>query len=275
MDEGRFASLDPLLGQLAGNGRLSQTQKTSSEWNNLELAGRIQLAAAKGFTTAFYAYKGRWNNPFAMRLDPQSSIFSPYFARLRVYGASSRGTALGGVLSLEGGFYYSEEDKKGDNPLIPNSSLRYLVLYERSLSPTLDIGVQYYGESIQAFPMSENNYQLLLAGNTRLIDSEAFKDEKRHLLTLRLTKKVVNETVWLTWFSYFSPSDQDYYFRPRLAWEYSDEIRFELTANILGAYGDNDDESNIRDGMFPDYRNTMFGQFKDDSSINFTARYIF
>ncbi len=86
---------------------------------------------------------------------------------------------------------------------------------------------------------------------------------------------MMNEALWLTWFSYFSPSDQDYYFRPKMVYAYSDEIRFELTANILGAYGDNNDESTIRDGMFPNYLNTMFGQFKDDSNINFTARYIF
>ncbi len=176
MTEGRFASRDPLLGQLLRDGRLTPTQTTSTEWNNAELAARLQLGAVKGFTTALYTYKGRWNNPLAMRLDSQTFTFSPYFAKLQVYGASSRGAALGGIVSVEGGYYYSEEDENGDNPLIPNSSLRYLALYERSLTTTLDIGVQYYGEMIRNFSSIEKNYQLLLAGNLQLLDSEAFKD---------------------------------------------------------------------------------------------------
>ncbi|KAA3616399.1 MAG: hypothetical protein DWQ05_11740 [Calditrichaeota bacterium] len=275
MTEGRFASVNPSMLQLIENRWLMPTQATSKEWKNVEVAARFQMQTIKGFTTSLYAYKGRWNNPTAMSFDPQAFTFSPYFSELQVYGASSRGAALGGILSLESGYYYSEEDKYGDNPLVPNSSLRYLALYERSLTTTLDLGVQYYGEQIQDFAMVEDNYKLLLAGNMQLMDGEALKDEMRHLVTLRLTKKMMNETLWLTWFSYFSPSDQDYFFRPRLSYEYSDQIRFVVTANILGAYGDNDDDKNLKDNIFPDYHNTMFGQFKDDSNINFTARYIF
>ncbi|KAA3656597.1 MAG: hypothetical protein DWQ10_15050, partial [Calditrichaeota bacterium] len=229
MTQGRYGSVNPSMEQMMHDRWLMPTQTTSKEWKNAEVAVRLQLQSIAGFTSSLYAYKGRWNNPLAMKFSQQPFGFTPYFAELQVYGASTRGAALGGIVSFEGGFYYSEEDENGDDPLIPNSSLRYLALYERSLTTSLDLGIQYYSEIIQDFATVEDNYKLLLAGNMQLMDIEALKDEVRHLVTVRLTKKMMNETLWLTWFSYFSPSDQDYYLRPRVTYRYSDNIRFDLT----------------------------------------------
>ena len=277
MTEGRFASIDPLYSFMANQGIFfGPAARTSREPENFEIAMRVQLKSFGGFTTSLYGYKGRWNNPYAIRPDNASNVMTPYFSKLQVYGASTRGAALGGVLSFEGGYYRSVDDLDGINPLVPNSSLRYLALYEKSLAQTLDMGIQYYGEALQNFENIDNNVSSFLqSGGLAPLDVETFKDEFRHLLTLRLTKKMLNETLWLTWFNYFSPSDQDFYLRPSIQYKYSDQVSLTVTGNIFGAYGDNNDEANRKANLLPDYRNTMFGQFSDDRNINFTARYIF
>lgn len=276
--EGRFASLNPIFPFMAANGaQVMPIRRTGKAIDDFEIAARLQFRAVSGFTTALYGYRGRWNNPNSMLADFATGRFTPYFAGLQVYGASTRGAALGGILSLEGGYYYSTEDRQGTDPLVENSSLRYLALYERSLRPGLDIGLQYYGELIRDYSEIEKNMQRFFSdpsGRT-LMDKDGLRDELRHLFTLRLTQKLKNETLWLTWFSYFSPSDQDFYFRPKIAYEYSDNIRFSLTGNIFGVYSENADRANLRNGLIPDYENTMFGQFKKDANLNFTARYIF
>jgi len=276
--EGRFASIDPLFRFMASNGvRFNPIEETSRALENFELAARLQLQSWGGFTTSIYGYKGRWSSPNSFDMDFNAGTATPFFAELQIYGVSTRGSACGGILSLEGGYYDSEEDKKGDNPFIENSSLRYLALYERPLRSSLDLGIQYYGEWIQDYSEIEGNMSAFFNDptGTTPMDIDGLRDEFRHLITLRLTQRLNNETLRLTWFSYFSPSDQDYYFRPQISYEYSDNIRFAVTGNLFGAYSDNADENHFENGVIPNYYNTLFGQFKDDSNIDFAVRYIF
>ena len=271
--ERRFQSVNPIYQVYGARGiAFNPIEKTSSSLKNAEFALRVKLNSISGFTPTLYGYKGRWNNPYSMKFTSTNEI-TPYYSKLNVYGASLRGQLFGGILSLETGYYDSREDTDGSNPMVENSSFRYLALFETSLTTTLDVGVQFYSEQIQ-------DYKNIIAGfnitvpETSFLDKDGLRDEFRGVYSLRLTKKMLNETLWITWFSYFSPSDEDYYFRPRIKYDYSDNIRFILTGNFFDAFGDNDDSNQVKNNM-PNYHNTMFGQFNKDKNINVTFRYIF
>ena len=271
--EGRFTSQNPIYPFYMAQGMIiNETKKTANDLENSEVAGRLKFGSIAGFTPTLYGYYGRFNNPYSMSFDGVNQI-TPYFSRLNVYGASLRGQALGGIISVEGGYYDSVDDRDGDNPLVENSSYKFLALYERSLTTTLDLGVQYFTEIISDFDRIEDNFPSTPVEG-QFMDKDGMRDEMRNLVTVRLTQKLMNETLWLTWFSYISPTDEDYYFRPRVSYEYSDNLRFSVTGNIFGAFGDNDDEENFSNRL-PDYHNTMFGQFKKDQNINVTMKYIF
>lgn len=272
--EGRFTSLNPIYPFYLKQGMvINPILESENKLENTEVAARLKFKNLGTFTPMLYGYHGRFNNPYSMKFDGQNQI-TPYYSKLNVYGASLRGQALQGIISLEGGYYDSVEDRDGDNPLVENSSLRFLALYETSLTTTLDLGVQYYTEIIQNYEDIEENFNPLNLNPGDFMDKDGLRDEVRNLFTIRLTKKLLNETLWLTWFSYFSPTDEDYYFRPRISYDYSDNIRLSLTGNILGAYGDNDDDGNYTNNL-PDYHNTMFGQFNKDNNVNLTVKYVF
>lgn len=267
--EGRFQSANPIFSVYQAMGvTVNNPQSSIANLKNTEFALRIKFNSILGFSPKLYAYKGRWNNPVSMKFDGANS-FTPYFSKLQVYGFSLRGQALGGIISLETGFYNSVEDEKGSNPFVENSSFRYLGLYETKLAGT-DIGIQYYSEIIQ-------DYKKIKKGLTNPVlfpDKDGLRDEVRHLITLRLTQKYLNESLWFTLFNYISPSDEDYYIRPQIRYDYSDNVRFLITGNFFDAFADNDDKTNVKAGL-PNYHNTMFGQFKNDQNINLTFKYIF
>lgn len=278
MSEGRFASENPIYGFFAQAGlAIAQSEERELKPGNAELSLRLKMQNIAGMTPSLYGHFGHWNNPNSMKFNGDQTALIPWYGALNVYGFSLRGMKLGGVLSLEAGLYDSRDDDSGTNPLIENSSQRMLALYERSLAPNWDIGLQYYQERILNYDAIEGNMDRFFgdqSGQT-FMDKDGLRDELRHLFTLRLTRKMLNETLIFTWFNYYSPSDQDFYLRPKLAFEYSDQIRFSLTANVFGAYGENADTAHYLQNTIPNYYNTMFGQFRKDSSLNFSARYIF
>ena len=68
------------------------------------------------------------------------------FPRLNNYGLTLQDSLLGGVLSLEAGFYQSADDTAGTNPFIANSQYRYLIAYEREIVTDVTLAIQLYGE---------------------------------------------------------------------------------------------------------------------------------
>ncbi len=48
------------------------------------------------------------------------------------------------------------------------------------------------------------------------------RDHFRHLTTVRLTKLLMNQNLWLSLFTYYSPSDKDAHLRPNV--NYTDEV---------------------------------------------------
>ena len=107
---------------------------------NGEVAARFHTAL--GTTDiALYAFRGFWHQP-----DKGAAGGSIIYPRLNSYGFTVQDTVLGGVLSLEGGFYHSIDDGNGTDPMIANSQYRYMIGYEHELMTDVTLGLQWYGE---------------------------------------------------------------------------------------------------------------------------------
>jgi len=82
-------------------------------------------------------------------------------------------------------------------------------------------------------------------------EGACIRDEVRHLLTSRITKRLNMETVTLSGFVFYSPNDEDIYLRLSTEYKYTDEIILMAGANIF-------------DGNHP---NTDFGQFALNDNV--------
>jgi hypothetical protein len=225
------------------------TEEPRAELENTELALRLYRNFF-GFDAALYAYKGFYETPSMQPDVPLSpTLVTLLFPRLAVYGASAQGNALGGVVSLEAGYYDSVDDRSGRDPVIPNSSVRYLAGYQRQLWTDFTSGVQYYGE------------HLLDYGPYRDALPSGFpaQDRLRQLLTIRLTQLLRYQTLRLSLFAFYSPTDQDYQMIP--------EVRYSFTDALWGAVG-----ANIFGGK---RETTPFGQLDNNDNIYVTMRYEF
>jgi hypothetical protein len=85
------------------------------------------------------------------------------------------------------------------------------------------------------------------------------KDEYRHILTLRLTRLMMNQNLKLSLFAYYSPSDEDSYFRPKIHYKVSDRWSIEAGGNIFSG----EDE------------HTFFNQFESNTNAFAGVRYSF
>jgi len=192
---------------------------------------------------ALYAYRGFWKQPNAITAGGDA-----YFSRLDTLGASVRGNLGGGIANAEFG-WYEGEDSRGDDPRVPNDQLRLLLGYEQELVAKLTGSVQYYQEWIQ-------DYSALTRTDG---DSPYRPDEHRHVWTLRLTYRLLQDNLILSWFNYWSPSDEDLFMRPSVSYRFDDS-----TALVVGA--------NVFSGK---KAHTFFGQFEDASSVYARLRYSF
>lgn len=146
------------------------------------------------------------------------------YPRRNVYGASARGAALGGVVSLEAGHYDSREDRSGTDPLLPNSQALFLAGYQRQLSADFTVGLQYYGERTLRYDHYLSN---LPPGFPR-------QDELRQLVTARLTRLLKYQTWKLSVFGYWSPTDEDFYLILEVWHSLADGVWVSAGANVFG-----------------------------------------
>jgi hypothetical protein len=156
---------------------------------------------------------------------------------------------MGGVLSIEGGYYDSRDDHAGVNPAIANSEARFLLGYQRQLSEDFTVGVQYYAEIMMDFDAYER----------ALPDSFASRKKYRDIVTLRLTRFLLHQTWMLSLFSFYSPAEQDYLLQPQVNYRISDRFSTTLGANLFGG----------------EKRTTFFGQFNGNDNLYLTLRYDF
>jgi hypothetical protein len=82
--------------------------------------------------------------------------------------------------------------------------------------------------------------------------------ETRHLLTTRLTYRLLQQTLTASIFAFVSPNDKDGHLRPSLSYAWSDALTFAAGANVMwGADA------------------TFFGQLERGSNVYLRARYSF
>jgi hypothetical protein len=223
--------------------------KPEMRYGNTEWAARI-YGSTWGFDTALYLYHGFSRMP-ALQANQMTAptLVTETFPRLAVYGASTRGNALGGVVSAEVGYYDSLNDQSGRDPAIPNSTFRYLAGYQQQPWEDFTVGLQYYGELMSHYD----------AYRTTLPSGFPSQDQHRQLMTLRLTQLFWNQTLRLGLFTFYSPTDQDYYLIPEIRYSISDDMWVSATGNIFG-------------GTRP---STFFGQLDANDNLAVTVRYEF
>jgi hypothetical protein len=201
-----------------------EEKEPATKLENTELALRIYRDIA-GFDASLYFYRGYFRQPWMMPDNPtMPTSLTLFYPELSVYGASIQGRALDGVLSLEAGYYDSRQDRNGADPMTPNSQTKFLVGYQRQIWEDFTVGLQYYGEYMHDYSEYERN---LPAGFP--------KERKLHqLVTLRLTQFLIHQTLRLSFFSFWSPSDGDYMLNPEIKYNFSDQIWAAIGANIFG-----------------------------------------
>jgi len=232
------------LGRVAGEENRIDAREPDDWFDDDEIALRAYRNFS-GYEAAVYSYFGYWKSPAGQ--DPVAGDY--LFPKLTVYGASLQGPLGAGIANIEVGYYDSREDRSGDDPLINNSELRLLLGYEQELATEFTGSVQYYLEQMQDY----SAYEAQLPAGAKA------RDKNRHLLTLRLTKLLLNQDLTLSLFTFYSPSDEDIYLRPKVSYEINDDWTVESGGNLF----------------FGEHRHTFFGQFEDNSNWYLSLRYSF
>lgn len=244
IDGRRISYYQPGLGRLAGRDAVIEAEKPDDWFEDDEVALRL-YRNVRGYELAAYGYHGFWKSPAGT--NPSSGMAT--FPDLWVYGASIRGSILGGIGHAEFGYYDSEDDRSGDDPFIRNSEFRILAGYEQEVAKELTLGLQYYLEHI----IDYDDYRRTLPVNIPKAD------EDRHVLTARLTRLLMNQNLTLSLFAFYSPSDHDAYLRPKIKYRIDDHWSAEAGGNIF--VGENE--------------HTFFGQFEKNTNLYIGVRYSF
>jgi len=242
IDGERLSYWNGVHGRLAGRDLVFADHEPNRVFRDSEYSARLSWTS-QGTEYALYGFSGFWKTPEG--LSPQGDRL--VYPRLSVYGASLRTAIGGGIGNIEAGYYHSREDEDGDDPRIRNSEVRLLVGFEKEIARELTCGVQYYLEWKQDY----DRYTASLSPGVPRAD------EYRHLLTLRLTKLLMNQNLKLSFFAYYSPSDRDAYLRPKVHYKLTDQWALETGANIFAGSMDH----------------TFWGQFADNTNVYGSLRY--
>jgi len=211
---GRFYLSDPFAGVAVRN-----RQDPGRTYGDTEAALRLYRRVGN-FDVSAYVYRGFWRTP-GFKPDPAMAPerVTTLFPSLSVYGASAQGGVLGGVLSLEYGYYDSRGDSR-DVIGIPSSQTRLLAGYQRELAPDFNLGVQYY---VEINPDAQTP-EVDIDGPSRYRDTA----------TVRLERRVRHQTWNVALFAFLSPADRDYLLQPQTSYKVSDEFSVTLGANVFG-----------------------------------------
>lgn len=230
-------------GRLAGRDAIIDVDEPDDWFHDDEIALRL-YKNIDNYEYALYAYDGFWKSPGGQNIFQEA-----VFPNLRVYGASVRGNVGKGIGNAEIGYYQSLDDEGGRDPLINNSEMRYLVGYTQEIARELTAGVQYYVEQLLEY----DDYRGSLGAG------QPARDEFRHVVTLRLTQLLMNQNLTLSFFGYYSPSDEDAYLRPNVNYRVTDHVTVESGLNIF----------------FGDEPYTFFNQFQNNTNLYAAIRYSF
>jgi hypothetical protein len=199
----------------------------------------------EGYEVAFYGSKGYYKEPVGFDVK-SSNLFFPRFGS---YGASIRGTVGSGVAYLEFSQYLSLDDKRGTNPLITNSELRFLFGYEQELISKLNIGFQYYLEHLSDYERMLEDFPI----------DEISPEENRHVITFRLSYRMMQNKLTLSIFTMASPNENDAYLASRIIYRSNDHYNFEIgSRTFLGKE-----------------ERTFLGQLRENDNVYIRLRYSF
>ncbi|HIJ65219.1 MAG TPA: hypothetical protein HPP77_04640 [Candidatus Hydrogenedentes bacterium] len=240
----RISFWNPLFGRHAGRDDQVNANLPSAWFEDDEFALRLYRTVGRA-EIAVYAYAGYWKSPGGQQLVPLRATFP----KLCVYGASARGTFGKGIINAEIGYYDSRQDRSGDDPFVNNSEFRLLLGYQRELAKEFTGAVQYYLEHMMDYAAYGNALPFMLEP----------RDRDRHVITVRLTKLLMNQNLRASLFAYYSPSDGDAYLRPHVLYKATDDWRLELGGNVFAGEADH----------------TFFGQFKHNTNVYAGMRYTF
>ena len=243
IDGHRLSYWSPMAGKIVGKKHKLRDHARSNWGRDDEIAIRL-FRTFNSIETALYFYDGFWKTPEGMKADGKL-----FFPKLRSFGLSLRVPLWGGLANLEAGYYDSRDDSSGKDAMIRNSEWRFLAGFEHELGDDFNGGLQYYLEYMSDY----DNYRRSLAPENNK------RDEFRHLLTLRLTKLLLQQNLTLSFFAYYSPSDSDCHLRPQVSYKLTDNWLLTGGANLF--YGRHD--------------YTFFGQFKDNCNAYAGLRYNF
>jgi hypothetical protein len=191
-------------------------------FENGEFALRL-FRTSQGREFGVYGYHGSFKSPTALA-ENQVGALTPTFAPMNSLGASLRQNAGPGLLNLEFSYYDSIDDRAGTDARVPNDQLRTLAGFEWEARKRFTVGFQFTVDwTLDHAALVENSS-----------DPTFEPEEFRHLLTNRLTYRSNLGKVTLALFTFFSPSDEDFYFRPALTYRHSDRWSMTVGANLLG-----------------------------------------
>lgn len=249
----RISFYNPLSMGIVGSDGYMSPVEPDNNFDNTEIAFRYARQIA-GFSFAGYAYRGFYKEPRGY--NPVDQFI--YYPRLNVYGASLMGQVAGGIVWLEGGYYDSREDPDGTVYFIENSSMKGFVGFEKELLTDFTANLQFQVEQMVDYESYVNSQDLLIA-QSMLPSNVPLNDEQKTLVTSRLRKQLYSQTVTLSLFGFYSPSDDDSYLRFSTEYKYSDELSLMVGGNIF-------DGSQLY---------TAFGQFDLNDNVYLKVNYGF
>lgn len=223
-DGDRLSFYDPFQGGIAGEASDRFLAEPSGSTGQMEYALRLFRTIGR-YELAGYVFRGFYKNPAGYQDEAARRLFYP---RVNVYGASLRGPLLSGIGSMEAGYYDSRQDQSGGNRLIENSMWKMMAGYSQDLGNDWSVGVQYLFEQRLDYGRYEES----------LLEADLRFDEFRHLVTQRVTKLFKHQTVAVSVFNFYSPSDKDGYVRPSVSYQMTDQWTLTAGANI--PWGDDD-----------------------------------
>ena len=241
----RLSFFDSFQGGIAGTASDRQLLEPPRQLSNSEYAFRLYQRLGSQ-ELAVYFFAGYDKSPRAYKDEEARQLFYP---RIDVYGASLRGPFSGGIGNVELGYVFSRDDPQGTDRLVENSFFKAMAGYARDLGGDWNVGFQYLYEQRLEYA----NY----AANLR--PQDFIFSEHRHLLTQRLTKLYKNQTVRVSVFNFYSPSDRDGYLRPTLSYDLTDRLKLTVGASI--PWGEDDI--------------TEFGQMKRNKNVYARLRFSF
>ncbi|MBD3679147.1 MAG: hypothetical protein HUJ27_12210 [Rhodobacteraceae bacterium] len=238
-DGSRLSYYDPMAGALSADP--INVDRPDAAFEDDEIALRLYRTYGS-YELALYRYDGFWKSPAGF--DTGTGLYT--FPRVSATGASVRGPLGPGIFNIEAGYHDSLDDPSGSDPNLPNSEVRWLAGYQFEIAPELTLGAQVYQEWLQDYA----------AYTAALAPGQPARDERRDIVSLRLSGMFLNQTVQASLFSLYSPTDEDGLIRAGVSYKLDD--RWTLSGGANHFFGTSDA--------------TPYGQFRENSNVHVAAR---